>query len=166
MSGSTSNAFPSIYDELMAQRTKKRQSRLVLVLGIFIALMCGAMAFPVLFLRQEVEVAVTRVDAPISCRERRSLIFGSRERSSVPQMRGFWCGHIMTDHGNLHLPATSRFPLFWTPREEMLAMLNAGCRYKVTVFGTGGDIAAVVGLSNRGKRNLLAVEPMGDCATF
>jgi hypothetical protein len=39
MSDSLPNDSVSIYDELMAQKTKKRQSRLVLVLGIFIALM-------------------------------------------------------------------------------------------------------------------------------
>ncbi len=108
-------------------------------------------------------MTVTQVDAPVSCRERSSLISGSRERSSVPEMPAFWCGHIMTDHGNLHLPETTRFPLFSMSREEMRAMLSTGCRYKVTVFGPGGDIAAVARLSNRGKRNLLAVEPLGHC---
>lgn len=113
--------------------------------------------------RQTVEVVVTLVDTPRSCRDSRILLLARPYRSSVPTQTVWgWCGRVLTDHGSVELPESGLFTSGWGRREALVDMLRNGCRYRVTVSGFGFDLEPDAIPSNRNK-TLRYAEPVGTC---
>ena len=134
-----------------------------IILGFAVCSMIAIMVVPSLFLRQSIQVQILSIDAPRSCRDSSSLIFGPRGRSSDITSSVGYCGYIMTSYGTLFLPESSRISLFTPSREEMYDLLAEGCSYLVSTAGYGADIEPKVGVSNRGKRDLVEVFANDEC---
>jgi len=137
--------------------------RVTILFVAVVALMTAFFVAPQVLLTQEIDVTITKVDAPSTCRKRSSVLFGPRQRSTKPIESVLFCGHISTDYGNLFLPESSRFTLPKRSREYLSSAIQIGCSYRIIVTGYGPNISKGSGFSNQGKRLIKTVGPKISC---
>lgn len=106
----------------------------LLFLGFFFVLPNAS----VLFASEEIQIVVTKIDAPLRCREMSSFILGRRGRSSVPEAGfGGYCGYVKTDPWVYVLPQTYDQRYLSESRASILSKLREGCTYTVRISGFG-----------------------------
>lgn len=111
--------------------------------------------------RQTVDVVVTLVDTPRTCHGRSKLLFSNAFRSSVPEQSVPYCGLLFTDHGSVTLPESSILWAGFSGREEMVDLLQAGCRYRLTVTGFGPALRQGEMPKTHTSRQVVRVERLG-----
>jgi hypothetical protein len=96
--------------------------------------------YPYIFSNHTLTLTVRENDAASECRSQSSLLSGfGQYRSSTPERSNLgYCGAILTDSGYYALPDAGRFDWLDQDRAELDAKLQPGCRFEVTVVGSGG----------------------------
>jgi hypothetical protein len=85
-------------------------------------------------------LTVRENDAASECQSQSSLLSGfGRYRSSTPERSNLgYCGAILTDSGYYALPDAGKFDWLDQDRADLDAKLQPGCRFEVTIVGSGG----------------------------
>jgi hypothetical protein len=132
----------------------------VAVLGIIAALSLS----PLVVGRQSVTAVILRLDAPRSCRSDRRVLFGPKERDSIPSGTEACCGVVITDHGGVRLPESNRFSFGLGTRENMYDLLQEGCAFDLQVSGWGFRLEPGGLPWDRNNKVLRSAHPIRTCA--